>query len=215
MPKPSTSKAPHPRAAAVRDTSLRVDWLLVLVAATGAVVSGYLGWVKLAGGHALLCTQGGGCDIVQASRYATILGVPTALWGTGYYLAVAVLAVLGFPARQWLWMFLLAVAGFAFSVYLTVVSLFVLAAACPYCLASMAIAAALLGIVLWRRRAIRGQGVRLRWSRVLTLAGVTAVATIVIAAAIFASYPGGAPAYQTALARYLARTNAVMYGAFW
>ena len=79
------------------------------------------------GGNALLCEAGGGCDIVQASRYATILWVPTALWGRlPLFVAVGALAALGFTARRWRWTFLLAAAG-AHSIYLTAISLFLVA----------------------------------------------------------------------------------------
>ena len=49
----------------------------------------------------------------------------------------------------------------------------------------------------------------------VTLGGIAAVVTIVVAAGIFAAYPGGMTGYQSALARHLARTDAVMYGAYW
>jgi uncharacterized membrane protein len=192
-----------------------VEWLTVLLGAAGVMVSGYLGVLKLGGGSALLCQAGGGCDIVQASRYATILSVPTALWGTAFYVAVGILGLLGLSTRRWLWTFLLAVAGAAFSLYLTAVSLFVIGAACPYCLASAAIALTLVGVLLWRRPPEGSRRSPVRWSRVATLGGVSALVTVVVAAGIFASYPGGATTYQSALARHLARTNAVMYGAYW
>ena len=217
MPKPSPSKS----ARAQRRLSpvvpqARMDVPVVLLAAAGVIVSGYLGWLKVRGGNALLCEAGGGCDIVQASRYATILYVPTALWGTGFYIAVGVLAALGLTARRWLWTFLLSAAGAGFSIYLTVISLFVIGAACPYCLASTALALALLAVVVWRRPATpTRKSSPLRWSRVLPLGGVAAVVAVVGGAAIFASYPGGATAYQAELARHLARNQAVMYGAYW
>jgi uncharacterized membrane protein len=192
-----------------------VEWRVVLLAAAGVIVSGYLGWLKVRGGSALLCEAGGGCDIVQASRYATILSVPTALWGTALYVAVGALAVMGLSARRWLWTFLLATAGAAFSLYLTAISLFAIGAACPYCLASAAIAVALVAVVLWRRPAPTGRRSPLRWSRVLPLGGGAAVVAVVGGAAVFASYPGGATAYQTGLVRHLAKVNAVMYGAYW
>ena len=187
----------------------------MLLAAAGVMVSAYLGWLKARGGSALLCEAGGGCDIVQASRYATILGVPTALWGTAFYIAVGGLAALGLTAARWLLTFLLAAAGAAFSLYLTAISLFAIGAACPYCLASAAIAVALVAILAWRRPPATGRRSPLRWSRVVPLGGVTALAAVVGGAAIFASYPGGAAAYQTGLAQHLAKINAVMYGAYW
>jgi uncharacterized membrane protein len=188
---------------------------VIVLTLAGAVVSGYLGIVKLAGGSALMCQAGGGCDIVQASRYGAILGLPTALWGTVFYVAVGVLGALGLPAGRWLWTFLLAVAGGAFSLYLTAVSLFVVEAACLYCLASTAIALALVGVLLWRRPPEGGRRSPIRWPRVAMLGAASALVTVVGAAAIFAAYPGGATGYQSALARHLAQMNAVMYGAYW
>lgn len=186
-------------------------WVPVLLAVAGALVSGYLGFLKLRGGTAVLCEAGGGCDIVQASRYAMMLGVPTALWGTAFYAAIAVLAALGLHTRRWRWAFLLASAGVAFSAYLTVVSLAVLGAACVWCLVSAALAIALFAWLL----ATRPPGRTTRPPRVLAQGGAAAVVTVVAAAAIFAAYPGGASAYQFALARHLAKVKGIMYGAYW
>ena len=216
MAKPSPSRTSRQqRSAPIAEPPARREWLVVLLAAAGVMVSGYLGWLKVRGGNALLCEAGGGCDIVQASRYATILGVPTALWGTGFYVAVGVLAALGLTAQRWLWTFLLSAAGAAFALYLTAISLFVIRAACPYCLASATIALALVAVLVWRRPAATSRRSPLRWSRVLPLGGVAAVVAVVGGAAIFASYPGGAATYQGELARHLARNNAIMYGAYW
>ncbi|MGH7331676.1 MAG: vitamin K epoxide reductase family protein [Candidatus Rokuibacteriota bacterium] len=194
---------------------MRIDWLTVVLAAVGVLVSAYLGVVKLGGGSALMCQAGGGCDIVQASRYATILGVPTALWGTAFYVAVGVLGALGFSPPRWQWTLTLAVAGATFSLYLTFVSLFVIGAACVYCLASTVVALLLVGAILWRRPRSAGRRTPLRWSRVMIQGGAAVVVTIAVAAGIFASYPGGMAGYQSALAQHLARTNAVMYGVYW
>ena len=74
MPKPSPTRSARPqRRPSPVEPPARTDWLVVLLAAAGVIVSGYLGWLKVRGGNALLCEAGGGCDIVQASRYATIL----------------------------------------------------------------------------------------------------------------------------------------------
>lgn len=44
------------------------DWPVAAVAAAGLAISAHLAVAKLAGGQALLCEAGGGCDIVQLSR---------------------------------------------------------------------------------------------------------------------------------------------------
>ncbi|MFQ5916124.1 MAG: vitamin K epoxide reductase family protein, partial [Nitrospinota bacterium] len=56
----------------------RRNWPVAGVAAAGFVVAGYLAVTKLGGDSPLFCTAGGGCDIVQASRYAVFFGLPTA-----------------------------------------------------------------------------------------------------------------------------------------
>jgi glutaredoxin len=56
----------------------RPDPMVAALAVAGLVVSGYLAWLKWSGAPAVFCTVGTGCDIVQSSRYATFLGVPTA-----------------------------------------------------------------------------------------------------------------------------------------
>ena len=68
---------------------------MIAVAAAGLVVAGYLTVTKFMGGSAAFCTADGGCDAVQSSRYATMLGVPTALWGALAYAAVGGLAAAG------------------------------------------------------------------------------------------------------------------------
>jgi uncharacterized membrane protein len=186
------------------------------MAAAGLAVAGYLAVTKLWGAGALFCEAGGGCDVVQSSRYAALLGLPTALWGAGLYAAVGGLAVAGLTARRWLIAFLLAVVGLSFSGYLTYLELFGLRAVCGYCLASAAIALALFGIVLFGRPPSTGRRSPVRPARVVSLGIMTAVGTVVIGAGVFAtdSPPGGAGP-QEALARHLAGSGAVMYGAYW
>lgn len=192
------------------------DWWVVLLSALGLVVAGYLAVNKWSGGTALFCTAGSGCDIVQASRYAAFLGLPTAAWGAGLYAAVGGLALLGLPPRRWLAAFLLAVAGASFSLYLTSLSIFALGATCAYCLASTAIALALFGHLLRWRPPETGRRSPVRPGRVAALGALTAVATVVFGAAVFATLePKEAAIYQEALARHLKASGAVMYGAYW
>jgi hypothetical protein len=52
-------------------------------------------------------------------------------------------------------------------------------------------------------------------ARLATNGGLAAVGAIVAAAFVFAAPFSAPPGYQSALARHLADTKAVMYGAFW
>jgi len=153
--------------------------------------------------------------VVQASRYALFLGVPTAAWGIALYAAIGALALTGLPPRRWVWAYALAVAGVAFSAYLTYLSLFELGAVCPYCLADAAVATALL-VVLFARRPEAGRRASMRPGRLVAIGLAAAVVTVVFGMGVFA---GGAPGvgspYQEALARHLTASGAVFYGAYW
>lgn len=189
---------------------------MIAVACAGVLVAGYLGVTKLLGGSAAFCTAGGGCDMVQASRYAVVLGVPTALWGVAAYVAVGALAAVGLTPGRWLATFAIAAAAVGFSAYLTWLELFVIRALCGYCLVSAALAVALLAVLVWTRPPVTGRRSTLRPGRLVTVGVAAALVAIVGGAAIFAgsSATGGA-GYQEALARHLATSGAIMYGAFW
>ncbi len=200
----------------------RRDWPVAALSAAGLAVAGYLGVAKIAGDSAIFCAAGSGCDVVQASRYAVFLGLPTALWGAGLYALIGTLALLGFTRQRWLTAFLLAVAVASFSAYLTYLELFVIRAVCGYCVASAVIAAALFGLLLWKRPDVhhqkdsRGRRSPVRPARVAALGIVTAVATVVLGAGIYAwESPQQAAGYADGLARHLAGSGAIMYGAYW
>jgi uncharacterized membrane protein len=196
--------------ARVSPTALRRDPLVAAFAAAGLLVAGYLTWLKWSGATALFCTPGTGCDIVQASRYAEILGVPTALLGAGAYAAIGGLALAGLDRTRWRRAFALAAAGVGFSGYLTYVSLVELRAACVWCLASAAIMVLLFVSLALRRPPAAASG---GWLAGLGLGA--ALVAVVGGAFIFAGGPPPATPYQEALATHLAKSGAVFYGAYW
>lgn len=187
------------------------DWLAAAVAAIGLGIAGYLTWSSLFGASLLFCEAGSGCDAVQASRYASILGVPTAAFGLLFYGTALALALRAEEARRHRRLVLVAVVGVAFSLHLTYLEAFVIRAFCGWCVASALAAVALLGAVL--RRDLRDPGAlrALRWP-----AAALAVVTIVGASVLFdLRLPGRADPYAEGLARHLAGAQAVMYGAYW
>jgi uncharacterized membrane protein len=208
VPRPTRQRAPDPPAA---DRA----WEVVALAIAGAAVAGYLTVTKLSGAAPLLCTAGSPCEIVQDSRYATFLGVPTALWGAVLFAAIGVLAAWPYTAGRWLWSFVLAAAGVAFSAYLTVISFTVLRAACGWCLTSGALMVALLGALLWRRPPPGRRHAWLRPARLAVLGSLVAAATVVGAIGVFLDPAASATEYQRALARHLAQTGSKFYGAYW
>ena len=190
----------------------RPDFLILGLAAAGFAIAAYLTGLKWMGGNAAFCLSGSGCDIVQGSRYGSLLGVPTALWGVLLCAAIGALAALGLTASRWTWAFYLVAGGVGFSIYLTAVSVLVIKATCAYCLASGAITVAILLVLLQRRAALPR---RRKLSGFVPGALAAAVLVPLGAAFIYAVPAGGGSGFESALARHLREQGAVMYGAYW
>lgn len=135
--------------------------LTALVALVGLFVAGYLALYK-AGVIGTLACGAGSCETVQLSRWATLLGLPVALWGVGYYAVVFLLAFAS-TLDRWadsrglaLTLAMLTGWGVVFSAWLTYLELFVINAICRYCVVSAGLAVVLFALALWDYRASRG-----------------------------------------------------------
>jgi uncharacterized membrane protein len=121
---------------------------LVLLTLVGLLVATYLWLYKIGVVGQLQCGTGN-CELVQTSRYAELFGLPVALYGVGGYATLFVVGLLGlqprFAADRRTTRLLAAIAtvGFAFSLYLTAIELFVLHAICRWCVASAVIMTAI------------------------------------------------------------------------
>lgn len=122
--------------------------------ALGAGISGYLAYTKVSG-SSLLCV-GRGCEIVNSSPYAAVMGIPVAFLGLGMYLALLSLVTWEVllshrrpvgssphlspfalhPFSLQAAIFAIALAGTIYSAYLTAIELFWLRAICSWCVAS-------------------------------------------------------------------------------
>ncbi|HUG39611.1 MAG TPA: vitamin K epoxide reductase family protein [Longimicrobiales bacterium] len=122
--------------------------VVAAAALVGAFVSTYLLLYKLGHLGTLACGIDGGCEIVQATRFAYFLGVPVAAWGVAGYLGILGVALAGtrprFVTAAWVsWgLLLLTGAAFAFSLYLSALEEWVIQAWCRWCIASALIASA-------------------------------------------------------------------------
>ena len=193
------------------------NWPLLAPALVGMALTAYLtatAWTQTA---PALCGEGSGCDLVQSSRWGSLLGMPTAMWGLLGYLTLAYIA-LRVRSAQWHWQlaWLAAFTGLAVSVYLTLISVLSIGATCFYCLISLGLMALLTVIVtLQRPDGIAG----FSWP---AWAGQTAVVSLVLVGALHLHYTGVfSPAagpedpYLRGLAQHLAARGDLFYGAFW
>lgn len=127
--------------------------LIPILAVLGLGVAGYMAYIEITHESAV-CGPVGECNVVQTSQYATIAGIPVAVLGLIFYLAVLALwAVQRSSAGQWarpaaLALLGLAVFGVFFSIYLTLLELFVIHAVCMWCLSSALITTLIMVVVV-------------------------------------------------------------------
>ncbi|TNF53676.1 vitamin K epoxide reductase family protein [bacterium] len=193
------------------------NWPLTALAGTGMVLTAYLSLTSWLGQHPLFCEGGSTCDIVQQSRWGTFLMLPTAFWG---FLTYATLAYIGFrvrnPGRHWKTAWAVSLAGLSYSVYLNTISLFVIEAACIYCLASLLIMAVIFGLVFFQRPTGLPDFNFKVW------AGEMIVLTVVIIGGMHLHYsgvfvPSAGPEdhFLRGLAEHLSENKDIIYGAYW
>lgn len=190
---------------------------LIALATAGVGLTAYLTWVKLFGEHPAYCDAGSACDLVQSSRWSTLLGVPLSAWG---FLTYAVLLASLWRARRRpsTWVVSVSIAGFGvgFSLYLTAISVFEIQATCLYCLTSLAIISVIF-LLLVSNRADRTRA--FSWGSWATgCFGATAVLVVVLHMHYSGLFdPGAGPENPQlkALATHLESTGAKFYGAFW
>ena len=107
---------------------------LIVVSIAGIAVSGYLTYIHYQP-HALICTTGGGCETVQQSKYAVLIGIPIAIFGLAAWIVALALTLWNTDLARTLTA-ALALAALAFAAYLVILQLFVIDAVCIWCMAN-------------------------------------------------------------------------------
>ncbi|MEB3337514.1 MAG: vitamin K epoxide reductase family protein [Leptolyngbyaceae bacterium] len=217
-------------------------FLIAAIAILGIINTSYLTITKLTGGEAACPTSG--CEQVLAGPYATVFGLPLALFGLLAYLSMTIFALaplavseenqksLRTQLENWTWplLFAGATAMATFSGYLMyiMVAKYVLVygiqAICIYCIASALFAASLWVItVMGRTWEDAGQ--------LLFTSVIVGMVTLIISLGIYAplnrppsTAGSGQELYpittvsgsaEIALAQHLQKSGAKMYSAYW
>jgi len=193
------------------------NWPVLIIALVGAGLSGFLAATSWMGEHLPYCDPGSACDIVQTSRWAYLFGMPVSAWGALAFLALAYVAGrVRSLELHWKLLWTLSLVSLAISLYLTVIALAVLEAACAYCLGSLGITAALFGVVAWQHPPGLPD---FTWRSWLAQTGGLTVAVLAAFHFYHAGWLGadGGPEdpYLQALAIHLSQNDAQFYGASW
>jgi uncharacterized membrane protein len=128
-------------------TGRRLRAAIAALALVGMGIAGYL-TITRALGEAPVCSTGG-CEKVQSSDYAEVVGIPVALLGLLAYAALFATALRAGPAFAAIGAGI-ALASLAFAFYLFVVQVAVIEAYCLWCLASDVVIALLAPLTVWR-----------------------------------------------------------------
>ena len=146
--------APRPAQSTV-ERSDRLAALLVLLAVSGLVISGYLLIVRLAN-ELPACPISGGCETVQQSEYSAIAGIPVAAIGVVDSIVVLVATAVWWRRgdRRALYVaYGLGLVGTLMVAYLTYLELFVIHAICTWCVAyGLSVVLGWVGAVIALRR---------------------------------------------------------------
>jgi len=192
------------------------NWLLFVLAVLGMALSGYLTFTAWQGKLVAFCTEGTACDVVLSSRWSTLFGMPTSFWGFLAYALLAAIAWNRHAENQWRWAWVISLFGLLYSLYLTSISLLVLKAACPYCLTSLALMAAIFALTTFQRPANLA---KFSWGPWLAKSVGAAAIGIVAVHLYYAGYWGSAGGpedpWVRGLAEHLSKSDAKFYGASW
>jgi uncharacterized membrane protein len=125
--------------------------VIAVLSLAGVFLATYLTLYKLGYIETLACGTGS-CEIVQASRWAKLLGQPVAMWGLGFYLAMFALSVAGTTERfaeskrVSVGLALMSGWGVLFSGWLTYIEIARLHAICRFCVGSAVLVLALFAL---------------------------------------------------------------------
>jgi uncharacterized membrane protein len=131
-------------------TDARLRAAIASLALAGAGIAAYLTYAWYA--EATIACATGGCETVQSSEYARVLGIPVPVLGLAGYLAILATAFFA-GERARVAGAALALGGLVFSVYLIFVQVFAIEAFCQWCLASDAVMLLLAAATVARLRA--------------------------------------------------------------
>ncbi|MGH7875605.1 MAG: vitamin K epoxide reductase family protein [Candidatus Binatia bacterium] len=192
------------------------NWPLFVLAVLGMILTGYLSYSAWLSERVAFCTAGAGCDVVLNSRWSTLFGLPTSLWGFLTYALLAAVAWNRDVANQWRWTWTISLFGLLFSVYLTSVAFFELKATCPYCLTSLGLMAAIFIVTIFQRP---NNLAKFTWGPWLAKSAGAGLIMVLVLHSYYAGYWGGAPGpedpWVRGLADSLSRSDAKFYGASW
>jgi uncharacterized membrane protein len=145
-------------------SAYNLSWAVPVLALMGLGTALYLSYVEITHVEAI-CGPVGHCNIVQSSPHAQLMGIPIAVLGALSYIAIVFLWIGQrilpdrLSALSLSSLAMLTIFGTGFSIYLTILEMFVIQAICAWCLSSAVIMTLLMILVA---RSINGRWLQLK-----------------------------------------------------
>ena len=132
----------------------KILFAVVFFGFLGTLDSAYLALTALSG-VSPVCNFIHGCDLVAASPYSQVFGIPLAVFGVFFYTVIMGLGLWGMThknIRAAPFLLFFTVPGFLLSLYFLYLQAFIIRAYCEYCLFSLVTATVLFWLSLWMHR---------------------------------------------------------------
>ena len=209
----SKSKARNKRKPEKPPERVSPNILLAILGALGLTLTTVLLAISMTKSSLPYCSSGSGCDVVQSSRWSTLLGLPITVWGWAVYAILTSVALfVTKKATRWRTAIFFATIAFGVSLYLNAISIWVIDAICLYCIASLILVTAIY-FLTWRADGLPGFG---GWRMGSSVAALLVIGLLTLHYdGVFDTAAGPEDPYLQALAEHLSGADAKFYGAYW
>jgi len=192
----------------------KTDTLILVFAVIGLIISAYLTYSYMSGGHTTFCLSGSGCDVVKDSPYSKVFGISVPHLGLiGYLIIIAAVHYRSLGSLRYSIIYYFSLAGVAFSLYLTYLEIAVIHAVCSYCVLSAIFVLAIFIAVLFSRQFKDNESLN---GKFIISSLAVFLAVIGVSYAAHSGARSSAPASQavTNLAKYMGSADCAMYGSY-
>ena len=189
----------------------KIDLTVLVIGLAGLCVTVLLAVSHIGISGLPYCSEGGGCNLVQSSKWASFFGVPLAMWGVMGYASIIYVSSMGSRKKRQKYLAFIGTAGFGISIYLTIVSMMIIKAFCAYCLFSALLLA--VAFLLGVQREIIGHRLLRRSSAVLV--ALVVVLLMHLEANDWSFLEQSSDPVLSELAEHLTARGFVFYGASW
>lgn len=194
----------------------KTSLIIIVLSVLGLAISAYLTFLYLNNKNVAFCVTGSDCDVVRESIYAKFLGIPVSVVGIVGYSGIILFSLISLTKKsKWLLLYILSLGGFAFSVYLTYLELFVIKAICSFCVISAILITAIFILLVIKKNVLSPKTSYINIVLIgVFVAGLVIFGSVYIQAKNEAVSDNNVDPFKVGLAKHLTKVRATMYGSY-